>query len=157
MLTSCASVYIPPTEGSTAQLSEFDPSSVSVSIYDDSIGCQGVAHPLRAAFSKQKNQFITIPANKPLTINVYRYNGGKYNGIFDVITFTPEAGKKYTIQNKITEISPVSIRSALRVLKVIGLDNGESFYISTRYYKRNRPGYAGRCIDHELKNKLKLE
>ncbi len=150
LLTSCASVYVPPTEGPQAKISEFDPASVDVAIYDNAISCEGVAHPLHV----NKNQFVSIPANKPLTIDVTRQNGSSYPNSFNVITFIPEAGKKYSIQNKITEIRPGLIRTTLRVLKVIDLDNGEAIYLSTRYYKRERPGYAGRCIDHQVKNFL---
>ncbi|MDR3504313.1 MAG: hypothetical protein P4L79_17230 [Legionella sp.] len=150
LLTGCASVYVPPTEGPQAKISEFDPSSVDVAIYDNALSCEGVPHPLHV----DKNQFVSIPANKPITMDVTRKNGSSYPDRSDVITFIPEAGKKYSIQNKITEIRPGIIRTTLRVLKVIDLDNGEAIYLSTRYYKRERAGYAGRCIDHQVKNFL---
>lgn len=160
ILSSCATTYISPTKGPTAQIAVTKPQDVHVSIYNDPIECKWL-HPSQLDYLSPLNKkgwykYVTIPANEPVTIGV-TVESSVYQGYFSTITFTPEPGKKYVVEDQIIKRTPSKIFSTIRISKVVEIYEGKKIYISIPYLKRKTDEFTGKCTDQKLKEKLKRE
>lgn len=151
-LTGCAQTFVSPVHGPTAKLSVRYPAAASVAVFDDPIECTGGPHPLYPLFVKENQRFVTIPANKPLTLLVTTPGNTDIMPADSRITFIPEAGKKYTVESSHVGRSPWTYR--LRILDVVTLANGHSAYSSVRFIKR-KGGFFATCTDNEMKESIK--
>jgi hypothetical protein len=147
MQAGCIATFHPPVNGPVAQLAARKSSPVDIALYEDAIECTGGPRVLYSLFSKTKGTFVIIPANKPLTIRVVTSGDERVQTAYGILTFIPEAGKKYAVGS-----SPVNNTSSYRmqVWNVIDLKNGNSRYIPIRYIKREEGFWYG-CSDNQMK------
>ena len=150
-LTGCIQSFTPPLDGPTAQLSERNSATASVAIYRDPIECK---HPrsLYSLFSRAKNQFVSIPANKPLTLRVTTYADFSEAPEFDNVTFIPEAGQKYTVERHYSRNARFIYH--VQILKIVREQNKKTVYLPVKYIKRE-DGFFSECTDTQMKESIK--
>lgn len=150
-LTGCIQSVAPPLNGPTAQLAEHQFSKASVAIYADPIECK-TPRPLYPLLGKTKNQFVTIPANKPLTLRVVTYADFSEVPAIDNLTFIPEAGQKYIVVRHYSKNARFTYR--VQILKVKPAKNNKPSYLPVRYIQRE-DGFFSACTDEQMKENIK--
>jgi hypothetical protein len=150
LLSGCIALYTPPTQGPIAQLSVRH-SSADVAVYGNAIECTGGPRPLFLPFVKTEGRFVAIPANKPLTLRIITQGNEWVPTTYDLVTFIPEAGKKYAVESRPIKNKPAYY---LRVWNVVALPNGKSRYIPLRYIRRQEAFWSG-CRDKQMQENIR--